>query len=289
MRIDWVNSLVVVGVGLLASAPAYAQPLIAQDQSIECIVANADLVFIAKLTTYGDGKRIDGREVHEATIDVEETLKQELFTYEPYKKLRIDIPAHESVLADWKKRSCRLLVAHDNDAPKATKVFELTEDKLFVWTADLTLLRKPDAVIQAAKKAIKRTPASVRRIHTFGLKVPRQLVAGTQWEKYYQTSGHLVLRVPVDALLEKRAQDYVRSKDDSNRAEGARALRYFKSNENIARVKALLNDPAHVVRYLGKENEGMEAFYYVRSEAYDTLKAWEVDVPKPVLREEVRK
>jgi len=227
--------------------------------------------------------------VHEATIDVEETLKQELFNIEPYKKLRIEIPAPESVLADWKKRSCRLLVAHDNDAPNATKVIELTEDKLQVWKSDLTLLRKPDSVIKAAKESVKRMPAGVKRIHTFGLKAPRELVAETQWEKYYRTGGHLNVSVPADTQLEKRAQNYLSSKDDSQRAEGARALRYFKSDDNIARVKKLLNDPARALRHRGQESEGMEAIYFVRYDAYETLKAWQVEVTKPVLREDVGK
>jgi hypothetical protein len=282
--------ILAVAICLFASLHAHAQPLFPHDQSIECTVANADLVFIAKLVKFGDAKRADdgGRDVHLATIDVEETLKQDLFTIDPYKRMSLDLRGPASVLADWTKRSCKLLITLESNAPQATKAIELTEGKLDVWKADLTLLRKPDDVIKAAKEALKRMPASVKRIHTFGLKVPRDLVADTQWEKYYHTGGHLVLSVPVDGQLEKRALDYVRSKDDSNRAEGARALRYFKSDENIARVKALLNDPARALRHHAEESKGMEAIYFVRYAAYETLRVWEVDVAKPVLREDNR-
>lgn len=55
--------LVVVGVCLVASVQAHAQPLIPRAQSIESTVANADLVFIAKLVKFGEGKRAEGREV----------------------------------------------------------------------------------------------------------------------------------------------------------------------------------------------------------------------------------
>lgn len=282
MRTDFPKSLIVFIVCLVASIPAHAQPLFPHAQSIETMVANADLVFIAKLVKFGDAERADGREVHQATIAIEETLKKDLFTIEPYKLLSIYVPAPAADLADWMKRSCQLLVVLDSNTPKGSTVIELVEGKVAVWKADMTLLRKPDAVIRAARESARSMPTSVKRIHTFGLKVPRELCTGTQWEKYYHTGGHLVLSVPVDRHLEKRALDYLRSENYLKRAEGARALRYFKSDENIARVKKLLDDPGH---YKGVE----EVIYVVRHEAYGTLQAWEIDVRKPVLREGVRK
>lgn len=280
------TSLIFIGACLVASVQARAQPLFPHAQSIECTVANTDLIFIAKLVKFGDAEKVDGREVHQATIAIEETLKQDLFTIEPYKLLSVYIPASASVLADWTKRSPRLLVAHDNDAPKATVVLELIEDKMEVMKSDMTLLRDPDDVIKAAKDAVRRMPVGVRRIHTFGLKVPRERIAGTSWAKFYETGGHLVLSVPVDKQLEKRAQDYLRAEDFMKRAEGARALRHFKSDENIARIKALLDDPGRTFRDQG--NEGREVFYVVRHYAYETLKTWNVDVKRPVIREVVR-
>jgi hypothetical protein len=196
------RSLVAFGVCLIAAVRANAQPLFPHAQSIECTVANADLVFVAKIEKVGNAEKADGREVHQVTIAVEETLKQDLFTIDPYTRVSIDVPGSAAVLADWAKRACPLLVAHDNDAPKATRVIELTEGKLVAWTADLTLLRKPDAVIRAARDMVRRTPAGVRRIHTFGLKVPRELVGGTVWEMFYGSGGHLVLSVPADGRLE---------------------------------------------------------------------------------------
>jgi hypothetical protein len=132
-------------------------------------------------------------------------------------------------------------------------------------------------------------PAGVKRIHTFGLKVPRELIAGTKWEEYYHTGGHLVLSVPVDKQLEKRAQDSLRAEADQRRAEGARALRYFRSDENIARLRTLLDDPGRAIRHHAQDNKGVEAIYFVRHAAYETLKSWGIDVEKPVLREDVRK
>src|SRR4051794_37181030 len=109
---------IVFGVCLAASLPAHAQPLVARAPSIESMIANADYVFVAKLVKFGVGERIDGREVPGTTIELEETLKQDLFTSEPYRRMSMDFPVPVSALADWLKRSCRLLVIHDSDAPK---------------------------------------------------------------------------------------------------------------------------------------------------------------------------
>ncbi len=84
--------------------------------------------------------------------------------------------------------------------------------------------------------------------------------------------------------------DYIRSEDYQKRTEGARALRYFKSDDNIARVTTLLNDSGWVYLRHAQENNGIEVrIHGVRLEAYETLTAWEIDVGKPLTREEVRK
>ena len=71
------------------------------------------------------------------------------------------------------------------------------------------------------------------------------------------------------------------------RAEGAKALAYFKSDENIALVRPLLNDPG--VTYLQPAGEGKagERLFGVRHSAYETLKAWGIDEKQRVFREVV--
>ena len=154
-------------------------------------------------------------------------------------------------------------------------------------TADVRLLRDPEAVIRAARAAVTRLPANIKRVHTFDLQVPRNVINGTSWETCYDTGGHLRLSVPVDQHLEKRAQDSVRSGDPHRRAEGAKALAYFKSDENIALVRPLLNDPG--VTYVQPAYEGRagERVFGARHSAYETLKAWGIVVKQPVFREEV--
>jgi hypothetical protein len=290
MRAAWLKSLVAVAVSLVTSGPAHAQPLFGDAESIESTVANADLVVIGKLAEFGGGERADEREGHEITIAVEQTLKENLFSVEPHQRLRVHVRRPAPVLANWKDHSHRLLVAVKEDAPNATTVIDLADKNLEVLTADFTLLHDPQAVIRVAKETVRRMPAAMRRIHTFGLVVPRKVVAETKWEEYYKTGGYLILRVPVDKRLEKRAHDYIRSESYQNREEGVRALRYFKSDENSTRVKGLLNDPGWAYLYHARENKGVEVrIYGVRQAAYRTLKSWGVDVAKPTIREEVRR
>src|SRR5262245_4050829 len=125
MRAAWLKSLVAVGVSLVASVQAHTQPLFGHAESIECTVAKADLVVIGRLVEFGGGEQADEREGREATIAVEETLKQDIFTVEPYRRLRVQVPCPASVLANWKDHSRRLLVAVKQDAPSATTVIDL--------------------------------------------------------------------------------------------------------------------------------------------------------------------
>lgn len=277
---------VVCCVSLAATAPAAAQPLFPHTDSIEATVANADSVYIATLNKFDDGEWIEGREVHNTTIAIEDTLKTDIFADEHFELRQVSMPRPASVLADWKERSCRLLVATDDYAPHATTLIDLTPGKVQVMTADFTLLRDPDAVIEAAKEALQTMPAAVKRIRTFKLAVRRELVADTEWEPYYGTGGFLMLSVPVDQRLEKWAHDNLHSESYRNRFESAKALRYFKSYENIERVKKLLDDPGVTTTQIPREDTVVEErIYAVREEAYRTLNYWGVDVAQPVIRE----
>ncbi|MFN3151345.1 hypothetical protein [Bremerella sp.] len=268
----------------LHSGQACAQPLVDQADSIESTVLNAGLVLVAKLIKIGEGKQVDGRDVYNTVIEVEQNLKREIFNDTPYDKVQADITRDLSVLNDWKERSCRLLVLYYDFQPYETKVIELAPGEMEVWKADLTLLREPSAVIDAAKEALRTTSPAIRRIHTFGLHVPRERIEQTQWAKYHG----LILNVPVNAQLERQAIDYLRSANYLERHQAVRALRYFRSKENIARVKELLNDPGWAYLRHPQQNNGIEVRRYgVREEAYQTLKYWGVEVAKPMIEEEI--
>ena len=75
--------LLALGVSVI-SVQSHAQPQFPRTHSIESSVINADLVFIAKLVDFREAEEGNGDKPHEATILVEESLKKEAFTYEPY-------------------------------------------------------------------------------------------------------------------------------------------------------------------------------------------------------------
>ncbi|PHS03245.1 MAG: hypothetical protein COA78_18730 [Blastopirellula sp.] len=293
MQATWSKSLLIVGIFLASSAHAYAQPLIPHADSIETTVANADLVFIATIEKFDPKKPTDDRPGHDATIIIEETLKIYYLQEESYKRMSIFIPHAASVLEDWQKRGARLLIiAYDEYYPYETKVIELTPGKMEIMTADFKLLRNPEPVLKAARETIRRMPTAIKRINTVRLSVPHKIIIGTQWQKYYGTGGHLMLTVPADERLEKRAQAYIRSESYMKRYEGIQALRYFKSDKNITLVKTLLKDPGITRNYSPgvKEEPGTETtIYAVRSIAHQVLRSWGVEVEKPVIRVEVRK
>jgi hypothetical protein len=287
IQILWLRSLIAACVSLVAGGEVHAQPIGTSTASIECTIANADLVFVAKLVDYGSKKQFNGIAYHEGTIDIEETLKDDIFHDEPYRKLSVRLPYYsESDLANWKDHSLRLLVTVNEDDMYGTRVIALTNETLEVLTADFKLLRDPEAVIRIAKETVRRFPVPVKRIQTFRLSVPREVFAGTHWESFH----YLNLTVPVDERLEKWAQDGIRSERYTTREESARALRYFKSDDNIARVKSLLNDTKWAYFKVASENNGVEVRHYgVRQAAFGTLKFWGVNVDQPVFRENVRK
>lgn len=280
---SWFIAMQALGVLAVAATPAFAQPLIDCVDSIECTVANSDIVLVGKLVKFGE-QQARGDQGLQATITVEESLKVPFHeSYDEGISVRIRYP--ESVLADWKDHSRRLLVAIGEQSPRVT-VIDLTPENLEVLTEDFKILRDPADVIQIVKETVERMPPAAKRIHTFKLMVPHDVFAKTRSAKY---SG-MFLRVPVDERLEKKACEYLDSDDYSRRYDGVEALRYFKSDENIVRLKAALKDPGWNYLHEAEHNRGVEVRDYgVRRVAYRILKSWGIETQKPAFSEEIIK
>jgi hypothetical protein len=116
------KSLAAVCVSLLGPVQASAQPLFGSAESLECVVANADIVVVGKVVEFGEGEQADERGARPVTIAVEETLKGE-----HRERLRVRLSHPVSALADWKDHSCRLLVAR-GVPPTATRVIWRTKN-----------------------------------------------------------------------------------------------------------------------------------------------------------------
>jgi hypothetical protein len=267
-----------IALGISVAAPARAQPVFGHAESLEATVANADLVVVGMLRrpVAGGPPGLSG-----AAIDVEEVLKAR--PGEQYERLGFSLRTSAKDLAGGEDRPRRLLLAMQDGAMEPAAILVLERGDLEVLAADFTLLRDPADVIRIARETARRMPAGVKRVHTVNLEVPRPAIAGTRWARYSET----FMSVPVDDHLEARARDLLRSDDGSRRIEGIRALRYYKSAENIARLRPLLDDPTTAYLRHAEENMGREVrVFLVREAAYEALKGWGVDAPLPVTRVE---
>ncbi|NNJ23984.1 HEAT repeat domain-containing protein [Alienimonas chondri] len=240
---------------------AAAQPLSPQTDSVEAAVINADYVFVARVIRDDlpeqDGEPDYGRNT---VVLVEETLKQPFREDTPYTQVQQFLRYPDAVVARWKKQQTRLLLTSSDETHKVS-VISLKPGDVEAMTADLTLLRDPAEVLRVARTAIRETPPGVRRVHTFGLQAPRETVQNTDWEPFYDAGGRLSVNVPVDDRLRDRAFRNLNSDDPQTRAEAARALRYFDSEEAAARLRALLDDAAGEIPA-------------ARREAVATLRRW---------------
>lgn len=271
------KTFVVIAIVIPAASVVHAQPVFESKPSIEGIVLNADTVVLGTFVEFTVGEKF-----HDATIAVEETLRGR-----HHKQLRVRLFANRwliglptcvtSELADLKGESHRLLVATDGQPRIVRGLVELSSKELDVYTADLTALRTPEEVLLAARETIRRTPG-VTRVETFLLALPME-------GGYFHRGGRIHISVPVDEALEKRAQEYVAASARWKRMDGLRALRYFKSDENVARAKTLLDDPERVML----EEDGVKVWYYpLRACASETLTYWGIAVDESVFRKKIQ-
>ncbi|QDV45286.1 hypothetical protein Enr13x_51620 [Stieleria neptunia] len=269
-------AVAVVGFVLFAMDQATAQPLIETAESLESFVINADRVWVARIIRVRDEPIPGGSRKPGITIAVEETLKYPLFE-QRHEKMGLFVEHPTARFKAFEERTSRLLIAHSDHHPFSPKLIELAPGKVELFLADFTILRKPDAIVQAAREIISRVPPHVRQLHTVRLMIPAEVLVESKLGPY----GQLV--VPVDEQLEKRAIGFLKSTSSSRRSEAAKVLRYFKSDANIDRLRMLLADSGYSRRMA--DDRTRSKYFGVRDEAYQTLKAWGIEVERPVIVE----
>ncbi|MCS7465094.1 hypothetical protein NZK35_00220 [Stieleria sp. ICT_E10.1] len=269
-------SVVVLGFAFFASDHATAQPLFYTAESLESWIINADRVWVARIVRVRDEPIPGGSEKPGITIAVEETLKYPIFE-QRHEKMGLFVEHPTARFKDVEERSSRLLIAHSDHHQFSPKLIELTPDKVEVFRADFTILRNPDAVIQAAREIIARVPPNVRQLHTVRLPIPPDVLIKSKLGAY----GQLI--VPVDEQLETLAIGLLNSESYSSRSKAAEVLRYFKSEANIDRLRALLKDTRYSEQMA--DDRTRTKYYGVRDQSYQTLKAWGIKVERPVIIE----
>ena len=171
-----------------------------------------------------------------------------------------------------------------------------------LFSLDLTLLEMPDDILKAVRMAVRdQGPKPARQSHSVEISHFMAELTGPSADINF-------VKAPIDKRLEKAAQrwitkpdevlqsvDFKLAKDKAEldewkdwergfmRTHGIRALRHFKSDENVKLLRGLLSDPS-TERELPDDDLAPHRFaYFIRREAYKVLKEWRIDVAQPVL------
>lgn len=147
--------------------------------------------------------------------------------------------------------------------------------------------RSPDATAGHTTREFLQNGKGAERFVHCGIRPPvfdfhppqsiaaNSVIAGNVYSRVY---------LPVDRELEANARKWVKSKNRDRRWVGARALIYFKSKENAAILRTLLDDEAAWGRvdaiHMMNLSYPYDPRYLVRWEAWHTLAGWGLDVPK---------
>jgi hypothetical protein len=244
-------------------------------RSLESIVLNGDAVIVGEVASF----RAES-DVCDVTLTGVETIRgehaEEMNIRLPEgafsaARLKLNKLLQKNDAAEVQLAGHLLLVAVARDPGRgkddwtASGAVDLSAENLELWRADGTQLANAEEILRAARGTIRRFPG-VTRIQTFTSSVLAEGNGGVPME--------LLLEVPVDERLETRLQVYIRSDTSSQRTEGARGLRFFKTETNIRLVKSLLDDPDFKFVPTNSTNDLILKSYPVRDAAAETLRYW---------------
>ena len=233
-----------------------AQPGPRGVECLDTLVLNAEFVFVGRITEiHLDRSTPMGTNV---VVEVREHLKGDVSEV-----TQAEISAPEATLRAWLEMKTPLLIVNGGVA-KAVDLSSLPR----LLTSKLRPLRDPEDALRVAREAIRRHPG-VLRIATFSRRVGLDEVS----------------RVPADADLERWSESTLADshKPVWERGSAANALRFFPSETHIALLKRLLRDEGTVVRRRAVDNGGWQVdAYYVRENAYRTLREWGVKIDESV-------
>ena len=171
----------------------------------------------------------------------------------------------------------------------------LSEKHAEVLFADLSWHRKPDEILSRLRAIARREQKRLAELKegsspfahhgtrppVFTFHPPPSIAAGS----VIAGNPHSRVFLPVDAELVANAQKWAVSEDPNRRWLGARAMIYFKSDQNAKQLKSMLGDSAawgrrDMLRLLHLSHPYSPRLL-VRWEAWHVLAGWGHDVPKP--------
>jgi hypothetical protein len=297
------STLMLLGI-VLPTATAAAQPSGHYHLSLEARIATADAVVIGPIAKVNrkvlrargardEGGYIDhnGQYEYAPAVRIEKVLKGDLKGIVDDLHLRWSLGENHTY-EQWLKANTTFLwflgpaprpgqgrfwhaVAFGKEVPAEAYYGGRSEPPMYAM--DFTVLANQKAILDRAR-AYAKTSTKVLPTHAIRFSQP--------WND---------LGVPLEPALEKTAkrllaspQDFVQKWEKLDpclryvlRSSGVHALRYFKSDANIALLKALLTDP------LEDFESSLVPQHPVRVKAFEVLLHWHVDAPLPKAPDEI--
>lgn len=251
---------------------APAQPGEVRLTSLEATVLNSDAVAEATLTHYTLGENASS--IVDATFEINQTLKGDAPP-----TLTVTLNRGLRTFEAWQEGKSHMLLTRNG---ASWSVVELSDPKEPLLTAEFKLLRDPEAVSSAAKEALRSHPG-VTGIPTVRITVPADVA-----QNFRQRGSGTFVEVPVDQQLEHRARASYRSARGLNHLEIATILGYFKSEENVAILKALLSDASYATYGYSDNRIGhSHRAYLARRAAFTSLATLGVHAAEPVMDEDI--
>lgn len=163
-----------------------------------------------------------------------------------------------------------------------------------IFSMDFRVLKQRDEILAAARRAaVILERSSHKPIKCITVDIPHGVAA-----KCRPCGDANFFTVPVIQELEPIARKMITAPEKLDRyypgllrLSGVEILANFKSDENTALLKNLLDDPTSVIsaqNRRGKPREQPVRKYVVRATAHMILKRWKVKLPKPIVQETLR-
>jgi hypothetical protein len=168
----------------------------------------------------------------------------------------------------------------------------LIKETAEVLFADLTWHRDPDEIIAKLRAAVQPSENIDKRVVSppacpdaalpiFDFHPPASIAAGAS----IAGNPYSVIYLPVNRELEARARKWAVADNPDLRWVAARAMVYFKSDENAAVLRRMLDDEAtwerrEVIRMTGLSYPWQPEFL-VRFEVWHVLSGWGYQAPRP--------
>ena len=262
-----------------------AQPGPLPIESIDLAVLNAQTVVVGKITSF-EGEE-GWQKQRTVTVVVGQTLKGRATN-----SIVLETYSSTNYLGPLRDRHASVLVILRPKQRYLNRIIDLDDPKLVASREDFSLLQDGKSLVQYVKDVVRRNPG-VDTMKSFCRWAPDDAV-GRAWshampdEGYHDGVGaamHGGLLVPADAKLEAWARGRLKAKGLHDMTEGLLALGLFKSKQNAALMKPLLQSPLYTISGDYDVEPGTEARSYdIRRLAYRFLSEWGVKVEEPVTR-----